>query len=198
MSQIRMLVTLRNNTEASRENDCTNTFYLDTDELGTTPDYEALATDTAALFNAQLPNTTAHRTLNVRAYDMDDPIPREPHADVSVPRPSSPSDPGPREVALCLSYYADRNLPRQRGRMYIGPWNATAMADRPDGILMQRLGTLAEGISGLGGINVQWVQHSEVAGTYSTVTNWWVDNAWDTMRSRGQEASTRITGEVNG
>jgi hypothetical protein len=44
----------------------------------------------------------------------------------------------PEEVALCLSYFSTRNSPRERGRLYLGPFNLAAVGtpatitSRPD------------------------------------------------------------------
>jgi hypothetical protein len=45
---------------------------------------------------------------------------------------------------------------------------------------------------------VQWVQHSPTTGEYHNVTNYWIDNEWDTMRSRQIGADARQSGTVNG
>lgn len=193
-----MLVTQQHSADATGEATTSNTFYLDTDELGTDPDYQALADDTAELWATTVERTAAQDEIRVRAYDMSDEEPRPIRGEALLEWDAPSNSVGPREVALCLSYFAGRNLPRLRGRMYIGPIRLAAMGDRPTEQLMGTLGALAEGISGLGGINVQWVQHSEASGEYTNVTDYWVDNAWDTQRRRGIEASTRLRGTVNG
>jgi hypothetical protein len=40
--------------------------------------------------------------------------------------------------------------------------------------------------------NVTWVTVSPTAGTSGVVTDGWVDNAWDTQRSRGAAPTMRI------
>lgn len=199
MAQIRLMVVQEHSADAAGDATTSNTFYLDTD-LADPPgtDYEVLANDTAALWATTVPRTEAQNQIRVRAYDMADAEPRPVRAESVVAWDAPANSVGPREVALCLSYFADRNLPRQRGRMYIGPIRQAEMTDRPQEQLMGTLGALAEGISGLGGINVQWVVYSPTAGDYRNVSDYWVDNAWDTQRRRGLPASSRLRGTVDG
>jgi hypothetical protein len=86
---------------------------------------------------------------------------------------------------------------RQRGRIFCGPF-ATGVAERPDAALRAQLIALAQGLANLGGVNVDWVVFSPTAtlaagGDVKTfsVQEAWVDDEWDTMRSRGRAATTR-------
>jgi hypothetical protein len=105
-----------------------------------------------------------------------------------------------RDVALCLSAYADNNRPRQRGRLYIpcvlglssiAGANANAAA-------MQKIADLVPLFEGLGGVDWDWGVYSRVANQFRKYTNFWVDNAWDTQRRRGKRASARQTGTTSG
>jgi hypothetical protein len=188
-----------------------STFFLDTDwagELDNDPNYEQLALDAATVFAVNTFHVTGFPRVEARIYNLADPLEgptpqrprgtREPRAVRTVDHPQAQQAGGPREVALCLSYFADRNIPRNRGRMFIGPWPDNLMDDRPDQAALETLAALAGGISGLGGINVQWVQHSPTNGTFKNVTNWFVDDEWDTVRSRGLRATRRLSGTVSG
>jgi len=103
----------------------------------------------------------------------------------------------PREVALCLSYYATNNRPNSRGRMYIPAGLIPGgMALRPtqaqiDGVLAWKT---ALGMNLPGGHN--WVVFSRKLQQTGVVTNVWVDNEWDTVRSRGLKGTARTTGTV--
>jgi hypothetical protein len=102
----------------------------------------------------------------------------------------------PTEVAVCGSFYADRNIPRQRGRLYIGPLNLSALdqsTGRPHSGIMNAIAEGMERITTLG-TTLQWVAYSTVAvgGSWLPVDNGWVDNAFDIQRRRGIEASSRI------
>lgn len=102
---------------------------------------------------------------------------------------------GPAEVALCLSYYAGVNQPRRRGRIFVGPFASGPVGtERPDPGLMQLLLDFASDLSSVGGVDALWSQYSRTDNDYNDVTNWWVDNAWDTMRSRGATPTQRVSG----
>jgi hypothetical protein len=98
---------------------------------------------------------------------------------------------GPRDVALCVSFYADRNLPRQRGRLYIGPIILSLLGERPDATLRDRLLSLADHLNGIGGVNVSWVVHSPTTNTDHDITYAWVNDVWDTMRKRDVKETVR-------
>lgn len=178
-----------------------NTFYLDTDFDGSiNTDWDALTQDAAQLF-ATYRQYPLPGEVTVKCYRMSDALPREP---VSTKKATvtqvATGGAGPREVAYCLSFYADRNTPRRRGRLYLGPFSKSEMSERPSfgNDALHPCRKLANGLSGLGGVNVQWVQHSEATGEFHNVTNWWFDDEWDTQRSRGYRATTRSTGTVSG
>src|SRR4051794_37000822 len=83
--------------------------------LGSNPDQ--LATDLAASLKTWLTVTTP---ITVKLYDVAAPKPVFPSgqkiADSAAPPVQISTA---RELALCLSYYADQNRPRHRGRLYI-------------------------------------------------------------------------------
>src|SRR4051812_26826539 len=97
-----------------------NTFHLNVQQpVGLLdPDWDALARDTAAAFRANWYNRVANWKLNVRIYDLSQSVPRAPQAD-HTSGDATPESPVPREVAMCLSYYADLNRAHRRGRMYL-------------------------------------------------------------------------------
>lgn len=103
----------------------------------------------------------------------------------------------PREVALCLSYYSEQNQPRRRGRLYLpaGVFAGT-VALKPTLAQQQKVGALAQIFADLGGLDVDWCVYSRVDDDARPVSNWWVDNEWDTIRSRGLRADNRHTGTV--
>lgn len=201
MPQYRVQITGRG-TGGIPQDDVVNTFYLDTDldpiTWGSDPD--GLLRDAVDLWRAaDLDLGERWHWVSGKAYNMADPEPREPVASVSwLECLGVRSTNGPAEVALCLSYYADRNFPRNRGRMYFGPWGNGGMFSRPPAQAQEALATLAEGLSGLGGVNTQWVQHSPRDARFSNVTDYWIDDAWDTQRRRGLKATSRLAGTVSG
>lgn len=106
----------------------------------------------------------------------------------------------PREVACCLSFYADSNQPRRRGRLYIpGPVITNGAAPtRPSTANMTKVGGLATHFAALGGTNIDWVVFSRADNDARRVTNWWVDDEWDTIRSRGLRGTARQSGTTTG
>ncbi len=104
----------------------------------------------------------------------------------------------PHEVALCLSFFAGRNLPRSRGRIYVGPFAIIANSNgRPTPQLRSSIADRASNV-GRTTENVTWVMvtnggtpvRKEPAGA-KVITAGWVDDAFDTQRRRGAGPSTR-------
>lgn len=194
MTDMRFMVQVGNSTTPLARDQCVNTFYLRQTGVPLGTDWDDLCADAAELWATYRGYPNSENLVTVTAYDMADAKPRIPKS-VRTHAIAGIAGGGPREVAACLSYYAGVNRPRKRGRMYIGPWQQSVMSQTfGDG---SSLAALANGIANLGGIDVDWVQHSQVDNTFNTVTDWWVDNEWDTMRSRGLKATTRLTGTVD-
>lgn len=193
MPLYRCQVALRNATDLAVDN-VVNTLYLQ--DGGVTTDPQNLATDLAELY-ATYRTYPQHITgVTVVLYDMASPLPRPAVAQSSQSIGGVNPD-APREVAVCLSFFSDRNIPRQRGRLYVGPWGQNAMALRPDAGLRGIVGALAGGLAGIGGLDVDWSVWSPTDGVARPVSDWWVDDEYDTIRSRGLEGTTRLTGTVN-
>jgi len=99
----------------------------------------------------------------------------------------------PREVAVCLSYYATVNRPRWRGRLYLpGALLTPTLGLRPNATTMNKalsFRTILTSAMPEGTYMEVW---SPTAGEGHGVTNWWVDDEWDIVRSRGLKGSTRI------
>lgn len=110
----------------------------------------------------------------------------------------------PTEVAITCSFYGDRNLPRQRGRLFIGPVKSTAfevVAGRVEVNDSTRT-TLAHAMRRLAQDSItngaSWHVISPTAASSVEVTAGWVDNTADTQRRRGTEASFRHTWDSAG
>lgn len=194
MPEYLALVALRDSSDLAR-NDIVNTLAFNDRGLPTDP--TGLATDLAnvyaALWSGAIGMSDSVDTIDVRFYDRADPTPR-PIKGQHIRACPAGGAPGPREVALCLSFYAERNLPRQRGRIFVGPWAAGAMADRPATSLQTALIELGQDFADLGGVDVDWCVFSRTDDEFRPVTNTWCDDAWDTVRSRGLDPLTRLTG----
>lgn len=115
----------------------------------------------------------------------------------------------PEEVALCMSYYASQNVPRKRGRLYLGPFarplddtedtSDTPSASRPDPALLTSVCDAGKALVDASSTGAKWCQRSGIGtGTlgapvviYSPVTNGWCDNEWDSQRRRRITATSR-------
>lgn len=160
------------------------------------PDYQALVDDLYAIWAARAWQKGRH--LDIRAYNMEDPTPRP----VKARKTGSVTGTaltGPRQIACCLSYFADRNLPRQRGRIYIGPWGTAGNALYPGVSTQNEVIALAQPLADLGGVNVDWSLWSPTTQQHTRITNAWVDNSWDVIRSRKLAAvGPRVSWTGNG
>jgi hypothetical protein len=196
MADIRMLVSWGANTDPVKER-FSNTLYFSADAIGPDPtDYQTLANDLRDIYAGQVWTTGCK--IEVRAYNMADPSPRPERAYSTVTRSGGTLD-APGQLALCLSYYSERNLPRQRGRIYIGPW--LSPKKRPLATDRAALITFGQALAGLGGANVDWSIWSptkEAAGQdpSMSISDIWVDDSWDVVRSRQLASSTRSTAHI--
>jgi hypothetical protein len=132
-----------------------------------------------------------------RVYRLGDAVPREPtiypFSLVSVGGTSLPS-----EVAAVASFYSLRNLPRRRGRVYIGPLAQIAAVADANGVphlSSSLVNALVESSRRMraaapaSGLN--WSVLSQVDAVMRPVTAGWADNAFDTQRRRGEDATAR-------
>jgi hypothetical protein len=155
----------------------------------------ASGTKVSQWFSNRISRSNTKNTIKV--YDLDDPEPREATTyGLSLAPASSTTNDLPHEVALCLSYYHDRNLKRQRGRIYLGPFHhgavttGTSTADvRPSQTMVDSIKLAAEIL--IDDIPANWVVYSPTDNVGRTVTNGWIDNSWDTQRRRGASPTVR-------
>lgn len=176
-----------------------NTLYFDSNLPGimSGPDADALAEDLANVYSNWLPGSAANE-IDVRFYDMDAAEPRPILGRFTKNTGVVAGSSGPREVALCLSFYATRNLPHQRGRIYLPGWTRGTMGPRPAQSQTDEALALADGFSALGGVDIDWCTHSPTASRHDKVTHAWVDDEWDTQRSRGLRPTRRSQKDVSG
>jgi hypothetical protein len=172
-----------------------NTLYFNvSDVVGDGVDWEGLGDDLMALWKQY--QWAMGRFLDIRGYDMDDPEPRQ-QKYLKREQNTGTAAQGPRQVAVCLSYYADRNLPRQRGRIYLGPW--TTSNSEVSSAYVNAVMTLPPALAGLGGVNVDWSLWSPTTQTHTRINHAWCDNSWDIIRSRKLPATApRVTWTGNG
>lgn len=107
----------------------------------------------------------------------------------------------PPEVALCSSVAATTDPgdkpARRRGRIYLGPLTAVVVSDlgiHPDTVFVNNI-RLAEIqlIEDLGALDCERAVWSRTDHAFFPVVRGWIDNAWDTQRRRGLEATSRTS-----
>lgn len=159
-------------------------------------DWDNLCSDLADGIFAWL---NSQNQVEVTAYDVEGPAPHFPLGSAIAGSGLAPAAGIPRELAVCLSYYADNNRAGLRGRLYAPAIFLGATPGlRPSLAVRQKVAALVPILSGLGGVNVDWVLWSRKSQAAHTVTNWWVDDEWDVVRSRGLRGTTRETGSTSG
>lgn len=170
-----------------------NNLYFD--DHGVTTDPGNLCSDLAAKWDAWC--SVGNPEITVTAYKVDGPPPHFPEASHTINTGLAPPSEIPREVALCLSFYAGRNLPRQRGRIYLPVCAHTSVTGvRPTTALMDSVLALSDDIAGLGGLDVDWIVYSQTDKVGRNVSHAWVDDEWDTVRRRGLRSTTRSAKDV--
>lgn len=138
--------------------------------------------------------------LELRVYDLGQAPPREAHIR-KVPLPARSAQGYPAEVAAVLTYFSGRNLPRRRGRIFLGPLGSgvgTMTSDgrvRLDGNFMETV--LGRGLNVIKtSENVKWCILSQADAAAHIIGNLWMDDSFDTQRRRGEKAGDRRTRAV--
>lgn len=142
-------------------------------------------------------------SMKIELYNLDDPEPRVAYQTwTGAPADAGSTEGLPSEVALCVSWQAAvvSGVPagRRRGRNYLGPLgiNAVSATEPP-----RPVQALLDVIAASGSVLINEVDAHPLA-IYSTagvtpvfydVVTGYVDNAFDTMRSRGEKTTSRET-----
>lgn len=179
MPLTRWIIARTDSQSTPSKNAIVNTLYFNVSGSVDDPDYNSLGNDLWTLWAAQVWAKGAF--LDVRGYSMDDPEPRPQKFRKAAQNTGTPPS-GPFQVALCLSYYADRNLPRKRGRLYLGPW--TAQNQNATIAQVTSVMALPPLLANLGGVNVDWSLWSPTTQTHTRINHAWADDSWDIIRSR--------------
>lgn len=139
------------------------------------------------------PAISPTRPFNIRVYDATKPPPNYPLATASNVA-TAPTSTAPRELALCLSYYSTWNRPRYRGRVYI-PFHfiGGTPAARPSGAMMTAALSWKDVLNGGMPSGTRLVVWSRIDQKAYGVDNFWVDDEWDIVRSRGRKPTGRQT-----
>lgn len=168
--------------------------------------------------------STLTGTARVQIYDLTDGEPRAAKQDSTITFDPGAGDALPSEVAMCLSYRgafeSGVNRRRNRGRIYLGPLDASVGAQgtdsfRPTAGAMDTLAGAGGGLVGpisygTGGGIMDWCVFSRAeagvpVGTddaysaaqlfpaFRPVSVGFVDDAFDTQRRRGADPTSRAT-----
>lgn len=169
-------------------------------------DLDTMANDVIDLWNKRYHSTTREVRCNI--YDAGGPLPNPPLASKVKAAGSVWTVNQPHEIALCLSFAANRSNPHERGRMYLCPQldkNTTALPlaqSRPDNAHQQwaldfyRVSN--ESLPDLGGVDWKFGIWSKTQQQFHQAQTAWVDDEWDVVRSRGLKPTSRITATREG
>jgi len=212
MAYARVLVELNNDSLIPKDL-VTNTWHFVTPgsvaaaEPDITANLDAFYTAIQTYLSASLTGTAT-----AKYYDLEDPEPRAPVATGAITFTPG-SNQLPNEVAVCMSYQgpivSGQNQARRRGRLFLGPLSQTGFTGatgefRPGSAMRSAICTAADALmsdTSLPGL--VWALFSPstagpppwsgatLADAFVTITNGWVDDAADTVRSRGLSPTTR-------
>jgi len=185
----------------------TNTFHMN-HVLGglTATDLEGMCGDICTLFQKQYKDEPNGK-VTTKAYSLGAASHAPPLAQVT--KGTNPwGNACPREVALCLSFAKRRSVPRERGRLYLAPgapMGAAALftyGARPNNALMtwalELYSKPNQSLPDLGGPDWKFGVYSPTNSAFYQTTEAWVDDEWDTIRSRGLKPSTRVSSVRDG
>lgn len=164
--------------------------------------------------------TVSRGGTTVKMYDLRQARPQVPVYDAALGfgTAAGTGESMPSEVALCVSFQGAREAGkpqrRRRGRVYIGPIinSGTSTHTRPDSVILADVLAAAQVLIDASQASATWkwcVFSPTTAGgfylpggsgppffggdAFVTITDGWVDNAWDTQRRRGIKPTTRST-----
>lgn len=170
---------------------------LPADVMQITPHYfgdnaQALADKLKANLIAHVPIGAA-KPFNISIYDAQKAPPNYPLATASNAG-TPPASGVARELCLCLSYFSTWNRPRYRGRVYIpATLIGGTISSRPSGAQMTSALDWRNVLTGSLPASHNLVVYSRSNNQSYGVTDFWVDDEWDVIRSRGRKPTTRQT-----
>lgn len=198
---IRVQVTIPK-TSAIPADAITNTFHFSW-SAGNADSAAEAATDQLEVFYSAIRNRFGNDMnfggARVKVYDMSDPEPRAPIKDAALGvTGSNTDDPLPNEVAICVSWEAEVTsgsvAARRRGRTFLGTVGrgTQKLGDRGriDNDVVASIASAA-GVFTLDTSAAKLQVYSPTDGLAHPVTGGWVDNSYDTVRSRGIEPTLR-------
>lgn len=198
----------------------TNVFHFESDEIFGFDEFAdeiSVVTRLSTFYQAweTYTSTVLDGTGSVKIYNWDDPKPRIPYMD--VPIFFTPGSGGmPSEVASCMSFagvpQSGMSMARRRGRVFLGPLGSNAaeyvagtLADFTPAAAFRTTvvaagSTMARGSAGTYRLAVYSPTTEAAGGTkdaaWTDVARIWMDNAFDTIRSRGFKPTTRTANDL--
>jgi hypothetical protein len=135
--------------------------------------------------------------ITINAYDRADAKPRpEKGHSVYSPGTWNTDTNQARQVALAISFYSGRNLKRSRGRLYLIPLNNAGASERPSvSVRTAAMGLVTATASAILALTPAWsfAVYSTADGATKPITNYWVNDVWDTQRRRVPKETVRNT-----
>ena len=142
-----------------------------------------------------------------KIFNLDDPTPRIPirESATGLLVATATSTPLPTEVSLVTSFQgaplSGTPQARRRGRIYLGGLGAGSTAGTgttfpvPSAPFIAQVSAATDSLHAntLNNTEFEWVVWSPTSVASVPITNGWVDNAFDTQRRRGQQATGRTS-----
>lgn len=172
-----------------------------------TPDLPALVTSFVTFYEQieEYLSTVLAGNVIIRVYDLDDPEPREPLVEVDTGPVFEPTTPTlPEECAVALSIAAEpaSGVPaaRRRGRVFLGPLSSAASEFSaatghtvPVAARNALVGAGSDLVTSTLAAGSRLAVYSRVDGLSRAVRFVSMDDALDTIRSRGHRPTVRTT-----
>lgn len=208
----RALVTIPTDT-ALTEDYITNSWHFKGDNAGNTSLVDAghIRDDLTVFYQAidqDVFSSFIDSPATIKVYDLSDLPPRVPIFESTIALTAGTGNPLPTECALALSYQAPRisgiAQARRRGRIFLGPLRdpvVSVVSGRSvvtSTVLDALKAAAAQLVTDTAFHDISWAVWSpttheveNIPNSAFVVTNGWIDNALDTIRSRGTKATAR-------
>ena len=197
------------------EDVCTNVLHFSRESAPISTNWDDLATNVTDFYEfvyvggssgIAMANYAVPSGFRLTAYDLGDPIPRAPvfEATPGLAGFTPVATTLPPESSVCLSFQGNKisgePQARRRGRMYLGcigtAWDSSSSSSFPK-VNTTRMSHLATACQNLVGDSTDdgwtWTVYSRTDSAGVAITNGWIDDAPDTQRRRGNNATQRVT-----
>jgi len=215
MTTYRTIITIPSDTAIPRDA-ATNTWHFES-VAGTAPATGDISSKMLAFYNAidGLLSSFCGTPATGKTYDLLAPQPRAPIDEFEINLTTAGGNGLPTECAVAMSYTAGplsgQPIARRRGRIFLGPLSSNAVGTSGSQVIVASATrtTIANAAAALLGGDSEtgavwsvfspttagaepWDLSSLQSGTIPVVSGW-IDDAWDTVRSRGTAPTTRTS-----